>query len=409
MRALGLAALVTAVALLASAAPARAGVIHGRISHPSQPKAAAGIEVQAIGIDQAEQTITRQTKTDKDGRYRFDDLPTPAAYLVRAHYGEVVFPGGSAVFRPGEPEIEHKVDFEIFDALRDPSRLRLASLQWVIERSAATWRVRQTAVVANPERAVVILPDDQPSPLRVALAKGHGDVSGTFGPPPPGVRIDGDVAEIRGPILPGEDGFSFELVYDVAAPDGELATTIALPSAVDELGVYVQDFGVDVDAGSLHPARPARQDDVIYQSFLGFDLPAGSERSVVVRALAPATPLPQGVVALVAALLAGALLFFVAGPLARRTPAADTAAAAEAGPSPSELALDAAFADLEHDFETGKLSAPDRDRLRSDLERERRALTEPAAAPAPETPRVCSCGRAPAPGDRFCASCGSAL
>jgi hypothetical protein len=408
VRAFALAALFAAAALVA-AAPARAGVIQGRITHPSRAEAVAGLEVQALGIDETERTITRETKTDAQGRYRFADLPTPAAYLVRARFGEIVFPGGSAVFRPGEPELEQTVDFEVFDTVHDPAGLRLTSLQWVIERSAGTWRVRQAAVVANPGRAVVVVPDGQPSPLRVALAPGHGEVSSSFGRVPAGVAIEGDVAEIRGPILPGESGYSFELVYDVEAPDGEFAAAISLPTAVDQLAVYVQDFGIDVDAGSLHPARPARQDDVIYQSFLGFELPAGSERTLVVRALSPAAPLPQGAIALAAALLAGGMLFFVAGPLAFRARAAAPAEAASAEPSPAELALDAAFADLEHDFETGKLSAADRDRLRADLERERAsALGQPRAA-SPETTRACSCGRVPAPDDRFCASCGSAL
>jgi hypothetical protein len=237
--------------------------------------------VQAIGIDETERTISRETKTDAEGRYRLADSPTPAAYLVRARYGEIVFPGGSAVFRPGEPEIEHAVDFEIFDPSRDGSRLRLASLQWVIERSAGAWRVRQTAVVANPERAVVLVPDDQPAPLALALAPGHGEVSGTFGRLPQGVTIRDGVAEIRGPVLPGDDGLSFELVYDVDAPADEFEAKIALPSPAEQLAVYVQDFGIDVDAGALHPPARAPDDG---STELASSV-RGSERSVRVRAL----------------------------------------------------------------------------------------------------------------------------
>jgi hypothetical protein len=406
--------LLLVAALVAAASAARGAEIHGRITHPTRPEAAAGLDVQAIGIDETEQTITRETKTDREGRYRFPDLPAPAAYLVRAMYGDVVFPGGSAIFRPGEPAgLEQTIDFEVFDSVADASKLRIASLQWVIARSAGAWQVRQAVVVANPERAVVVVPDDQPSPLRVALAPGHGEVSSGFGRLPPGVTLDGDVATIRGPILPGDTGFSFELVYDVDAPDGELRAPIALPSAVDQLSVYVQDFGIDVDAGALHPARPARQDDVIYQSFLGFDLPAGSERTVVVRALHPATPISPGWVALAAALVAGGLIFFVAGPIAFARTADAGAHGSAPEPSPESHALDAAFADLEHDFETGKLSAADRDRLRADLERERaqagaRETHDPGSAREAPSP-ACSCGRLPAPGDRFCAGCGSAL
>ena len=79
--------------------------------------------MQAIGIDASEQTILRETRTDENGRYDFDELPAPAAYLVRARYGEIVFPGGSAVFRPGEPVTPQTIDFEIFDTSSDATRV----------------------------------------------------------------------------------------------------------------------------------------------------------------------------------------------------------------------------------------------------------------------------------------------
>ncbi len=407
------------VATLLGVAGARAGTIEGRVVHASKPEAASGLVVQAIGIDASEKTIQRDTRTDTTGRYRFDDLPTPAAYLVRAQYGELVFPGGSAVFRPGEPELSHTLDVQIYDTSSDASRLRIASLQWVIGRSAGVWRVNQNAVIANPDPAVVVTAPDAPPILRIALVPAHGEVETMFGRLPDGVVIRDGVAEIRGPILPGKDGFTLQLAYDLVAPDAELDTSLDLPDAVDELGVYVQDFGIDVDAGALHPGRPTRENGVIYQSFLGFELPAGSALPFRVTALAPLVPLPPLALALVAALLAGGLLYFVAGPLA-------LPASREAGPtpelpgeSPAKAALEAALVDLEHDFETGKLSPDDRDRLRDDLRREaigalarERGQLEkplaPASVPDP-APRICACGRAALAHDRFCASCGKAL
>ena len=408
------------VATLLGVARAEAGTIEGHISHASRPKAVAGLVVTAIGIDASEQTIRRETRTDASGHYVFEGLPVPAAYLVRARYGELVFPGGSAVFRPGEPELSHTLDFQVYDSSSDASRLRIASLQWVIGRSAGVWRVNQNAVIANPDPAVVVTAADAPAILRVALAPGHGEVETMFGRLPDGVVIHDGVAEIRGPILPGKDGFSLQLAYDLEAPDSELDTVLELPDAVDELDVYVQDFGIDVDAGALHPARPTRENDMIYQSFLGFELPAGSRLPLRVKALAPAPALPQAALALAGALLAGGLLFIVAGPLvlaSRRTAGALAPEAPEE--SPAKAALAAALFDLEHDFETGKLSPDDRDRLRDDLRREalgalarERGQLEKSLAPAPvrePPPRVCDCGREAHVADRFCASCGKAL
>jgi hypothetical protein len=256
-----------------------------------------------------------------------------------------------------------------------------------------------------------------PAPVSVGLAAGHGELETFFGRLPDGVDVRADAAEVRGPVFPGDQGFTLQLEYDLDQK-GDLVTAIDLPSGVENLAVYVQDFGVEVDAGELHPARPARQDDQTYQAFLGFDLPAGSRLPLHVRVLPPVSRWPASLVALFAALGAGALLFFVAAPVVREALARDTAPQESLEPeSPAKAALASALHDLEHDFETGKLSVEDRERLREDLRsealtalaRERYAPSEPPAE-SPLSPAACgSCGRVTSPGDRFCAACGKAL
>jgi len=410
-------AALTLLALLACSARAGAAVIAGRITHPTKPGAAARIEVEAIGLDPQEHPISRQTRSDAEGRYRFDDLPAPAAYLVRAHYAGLSFPGGSAAFRAEEAGKTQTLDFRIYDASSDASRLRVTSLQWVVARSAGVWRVQESATVSNPDSTVVVVPASQPSPISVGLAPGHGELETFFGRLPDGVEVRDSVAEIRGPVFPGEEGFSFQVEYDLEQKGDDLVTEIAVPTAAENVAVYVQDFGVAVDAGELHPARPARQDDQIYQAFLGFDVPSGTRLPLRIHPLPPLQPLPRLWVALLAALGAGGLLYFVAAPVVREA----LARGAPRGESPEEespakAALAAALRDLEHDFETGKLSAEDRERLREDLRREALAALARerlgpgvAAAAAPERPAACRCGRVPAAGDRFCAACGSAL
>ena len=402
------------LALLACAARADAAGIEGRISHPTRPGAAAGLEVEAIGLDPDEKAIVRQTKSDAQGRYRFADLPAPAAYLVRARYQGMTFPGGSAAFPPAEKDKRQTLDFSVYDKSEDGSRLRVTSLQWVIARSAGVWRVQESATIANPDPVVVVVPPAQPAPVSIGLAAGHGPLETFFGRLPDGVEVRDATAEVRGPVFPGDQGFTLQVEYDLE-PKGDLASVIDVPSGVDNLAVYVQDFGVEVEAGELHPARPARQEDQTYQAFLGFDVPAGTRLPLHVRVLPPVSRVPLALVALLAALGAGALLFFVAAPVVREALARDVRPQESLEPeSPAKAALAAALHDLEHDFETGKLSAEDRVRLREDLRHE--ALTALArerygsGEPAPETiPVACSCGRLAAPGDRFCAACGKAL
>ncbi len=408
--------LLVTLAVLACAARAGAAGIQGQVTHGTKPSASAGLLVEVLGLDAQENGITRQTKTDAQGRYRFDDLPAPAAYLVRARYDGLTFPGGGAAFRAGEEGKRETVDFMIFDKSEDASRLQLTAAQWVVMRSAGVWRIQQGATIANPNGKVVVVPQSQPAPLGVGLASGHGKVESIFGKLPDGVVVKGDVAEIRGPVFPGDEGFGLQIEYEIEA-SGDLVTEIAVPSGARDVAVYVQDFGVEVDAGGLHPSRPARQDDMIYQSFIGFDVPAGTRLPLHVKVLPPASSASLVVAALLAALGAGALLFFVAAPVVREALARDSAQESLEPESPAKAALAAALHDLEHDFETGKLSAEDRERLREDLRSEalgalaRERLGSEASEPGVTAPApACrSCGRTATAGDRFCATCGIAL
>jgi hypothetical protein len=404
----------TLLAVVALALPARGAEISGRVVRAPGGAAAPDLEVHALGIDAQQQTLLRQTRSDAGGAFRFADLPSPAAYLLRVSVDGLAFPGPAILFRPGEPELRSDVEIPVYERSSDGRALKLEQLQWVVEHEAGVYRVQQSARVANPDPRVVLVGPQDPPLLRVALAPGHGEVQTPFGQLPEGVSLVDGVAEIRGPVFPGTDGLALELSYDLEAREGELQTELRFPDPVAELALFVEDFGVRIDAGGLHPARPARERDVFYQRFLGFDLGPDAPIRVQISPLPPASTAPPWTATLLAALLVGALVFFVGQPVTR----AGAAASAEPPEPPGVRAqLEAALADLEHDFETGKLSAADRDRLREDLRSEAlRALAHnravgarrAAAPPGAPSPERCSCGETLAAGARFCSQCGRA-
>lgn len=392
-----------ALAAWCCAAAAGAAEIRGRVSHPTLSGATGGVEVLALGIDAQEQRIERSTRTDADGRFRFGELPAPAAYLLRAVYDDFAFPGPSVLFRPGEPETRPDVEIQVFERSGDGSGLRIAHAQWVVEYDAGLFRVRQSARIANPGQSVVVVGDDQPALLRIGLAPGHGELRTLLGRLPTGVTLADGHAELRGPIFPGEEGFQLDLSYDLEPEDGALYTEVSFPDPVEDFALFVQDFGVRIDVGELHPARPARQNDVFYQQFLGFDLTPGERHRLSVSPLADGTSDSRAALVLVVSLTVGGLAFFVGRPVIRTTQA--TARPAEPEPGVRGQ-LDAALSDLEHDFETGKLSADDRERLRDDLRRDAvRALARERGT----SPDHCTCGHPIQAGDRFCVDCGRAL
>jgi hypothetical protein len=171
-----------------------------------------------------------------------------------------------------------------------------------------------------------------------------------------------------------------------------------------------------IDAGVLYPARPARDDEgQTFQRYVGFDLPAGTRLPLSIQPLPPRGSERPALTAGLAALLGAALIFFEGRPVTREA----HAPAETGGADPEELekqALYSALRDLEHDFDTGKLSEEDRDRLRAELRRDalvalarRRGSGVRAAAPELPAPHCGECGRAAGPEDAFCATCGAKL
>lgn len=399
---------VVAGLLLLAPSFAAAVDLTGSVLHPSRPEAAVDVEVMLVGVDAQENTLHRETRTDERGGFRFDDLPTPAAYLVSARYAGIRFPGGTAVFRPGEEPKADPIEIRIFERTASRDALSLGTARWVIEHEAGEFRVLQTIGIRNPGDQVAIVEPSAPPLLRFALAPEHGEVSTPFGALGEGVAVEAGVVEIRGPVLPGEQELRF--TYAIEAPHAVLDTRIAVLDPLEALEIYVEDFGIDVDPGALHPARAVRHDGRVYQAWMGFELGADRSLPLRIRPLPPPARTPPWIAAATIAALAGLGLWLVGHPLieARRSlPSSD---------EPSEIDrvredLQRALLDLEHDFETGKLSAEDRDRLREDLRNDavlalarHRARGDAAQAPA----RSC-CGRSYAASDRFCASCGKPL
>ncbi len=224
---------------------------------------------------------------------------------------------------------------------------------------------------------------------------------------------------LRGPLFPGAS--LVHLRYQLPVGDREpfhFARSFARELPL--LSVLLADTGVVAESDRLHRRRPLRSADRSYLALEGFEIEPGEEVALRLRRTPPRRGLPAaaelGAVAS-AALLA---LVFLGAPLRRPRPE-------EGGPDPRGLrreldALTASLQDLEHDFETGKLSSEDHARLRRELRAralallaaERRApggATPERELPAPPAPRAAcpSCDAALPPAARFCSQCGTPL
>ena len=165
------------LAMLSWAASARAASIQGRVLHASRPGAAAGLAVHLHGLARDGKAIERETRTDAVGHYRFETLPGHGAYFIAAEFEEVRFSGRLVTLSTVDADRVETVDIEIYDASNDPSSVSVEREQWVVEREAGVYRMRQTVSIRNSAQRVVIELKDK-APMVMAMGAGTATAAG---------------------------------------------------------------------------------------------------------------------------------------------------------------------------------------------------------------------------------------
>ena len=375
--------------------------------------ALAGRSVRLLGLTPGGEPLSRDGKTDARGHAVFTNLPAPAAYLVTVEHEGVSFHGEGMRFGPDDPpDAVRGQTIEVHAPSDDTSTIRVAEIQIFLRQEAGVYSLDQRVQIENSGDRVVLPAADAPAPVRIALSPGHGELRTVTGSPPAGFEQRDGFLELRGPVFPGRREAVF--AYDLPGDDATVSSELLFLEETPSLELYIADQRVAIDVGPLHPARPSRDDDgMVYQRFLGFNLAAGTRVPLEVRPLPPLAGDSPLATALLAAALGAGLLFFVGQPVTRTA-----RAGAEAVEDPVALekqALFSALQDLEHDYETGKLSAEDRDRLREELRADalralaRMGMERPAAGSAQTGAACASCGHGAQPEDRFCSRCGTKL
>lgn len=309
-------------------------------------------------------------------------------------------------------------------ARTDPDALRVSHARTFLEADDAAVQVNEeiylevsgdAPVVGTPERPLlrVPLPPDG-SDLRFGADFLHGTTS-----------EDGHLV-VRGPVPPGSSRIDLSYRLPVAQADGSARFVRRFAADVPVYSVYVADTGLAVHSPRLHRRRPVRTSgERTYLHFEAFRVASGEtvEMSLVPLAALPSPHRGVRVAVVIGAALLAAL--FLAAPLLRR----DTRLVSSIAPGESARrereALYESIRDLDHDFETGKISPDDHAQMRGDLRHRAVALLQAEREAEPQTPQAsphaaetqparakdtCPACHAPVGSEaRFCAQCGRSL
>jgi len=323
-------------------------------------------------------------------------------------------------FTAAHPGGRLKFSFVAPPARVDPRAISVSEVEIVLHADDAAINVTETHRVAASGSAMLLGTQESPL-LRVPVPRDASDLR--FGSGAPGLAFTPDATggvAVTGSLAPGEAPIQIAYRVPVSEAGARLARSFGV--RVPLLRVFIADTGRLTPSGSrLHRAKPVRTEDLNYLGLEAFDVDAGEEVALALDPLPPRGGADPNVARAMAGLAGLGLLVWVVLPFVRREgESSQTSEQSEPERNEREAVYDA-IRDLDHDFETAKLSADDHTRLRDELRQRAAALIRaeesgagvaasgfaPVIAPAARACRQCHAVAAPA--HRFCASCGAAL
>jgi hypothetical protein len=414
------AGLLAAGAVLLGIPAAHAARIEGEVTRHDGGKLGGPFPVLLFTFDRSGWQQSKETKTDGAGRFAFGDVQTPGFYWVSLRNEGVMYPGRVVELGATEQQQTKSVSLSVYPHTPDGPPVEVSAMQVSVEaEDAGVFRISKEIFLQNPQPVVIAHKPEAGPVVRVGLAPGHEQVQARIFPFLPVEFADkGAEMEIYGPIFPSQQ--IAEVEYVVNGKGRELDTELVLAQPVGELRLLLPPAEFAFEVPTLHPGpadRDQRTGALRHQTFVGFDLPAGTR--IPLRLVPRSAPQPLSTTGTVLMVVA---MFTVAAGLVLQPILAGQVASARAVAEPvsgENEALFIALRDLEEDFELGKISPEDRERMREELRSEalrnlaNSRRSAPGTAPAGSKGKAaersaqrCTCGHAVETGARFCSACG---
>lgn len=321
------------------------------------------------------ETGSMNTVSDNSGRFEFGGLSTDPAYQyqITLTYQAADYVGPFLSFS-GEPVITTTLD--VYDTTTDGSVVSVEASHLVIFPESGAFLVEEYLVFANSsDRAFIgstpVTLDGRKETLRFSLPPGAAHFQAELGLADTRIVLDEFGISDTMPLLPGmrEVAYSYLVAYD--SQTYVLQRQLNYPTSVFNLLVQGQDTLVSVEG--LTRETPLDIGGEYYQYFSGQGLAAGYTMVVSLSGQPAGTANSDGlansegavvwlVVALVAVLAAGGAYLV----LRKRLPGAKVTVAA--GETAQEKLQ--ALAQLDDDFEAGKITEEVYQKLRSETKRQ---------------------------------------
>ncbi len=255
--------------------PKSDGKLTGQVINATTNEAVGDIEITLHVFQNDVEIDTRTTQADSEGNYTFENLPAEHTilYMLEGHYQDIVYlsdePG---IFTPNNTETT--LDLKVYDTTTGDEAISITQLHYLLSFSPGAVNVVQIFVVGNNGDQTYI---GQENGQTFSFSLPSGATAVRFQNDPAGTRFiqtDRGYADTE-PVIPGEDGLTVVVLYDMPYDDDTLDIQFPLPADVASLNVLASDQGATLSSDQLQFVETRQVQGATFSIFNGANLAGG--------------------------------------------------------------------------------------------------------------------------------------
>jgi mono/diheme cytochrome c family protein len=303
--------------MFGSASAAGGGVISGTVTNGTTGSPVPGLSVEMAIFDDTNLLDQRVTRTDADGRYRFEGVSADPnlVFAARTEYPEGVTNGSEfASFQPGQ--VVMNLPLSVYETTSDSSGVRADRVHYIVEFQDGQALIAELLVFSlDGNRTYVgdgagVLRFDLP-PGAQGLSINDGELGGRY------LAVENGFVDTL-PLPPGQA--TRQVLYRYALPysEGELNLQRSLPYPAININALIADQGQKVASEGLQNQGIRQTQNGNYHNLVGQSLPANQPILIRLSGLPSAAAVETGpgassgsrilLYGLAAAAVAGAIL-----------------------------------------------------------------------------------------------------
>ncbi|MEW5958043.1 MAG: c-type cytochrome [Chloroflexota bacterium] len=266
------------------AAPKGTGVLSGQVINGTTNEPVENTPVTLHMFQGNSEINTLTTQADSSGRYTFENLPTEHSilFMVEGAYQDVTYLSPDpANFAPDSANTT--LDLRVYDPTPNADAISITQLHYLLAFTPNAVNAVQIFVLGNDGNQTYVGQNGQT--LSFALPEGATDVA--FQNDPDGTRFipTGDGYTDTAPVVPGQEGSSIVVSYNLPYNADTLSINLPLPADTADLNILMSDQGATLTSDQVQFVQKRQVQGSEFSIFNGGSLAKGETLSLKLTGL----------------------------------------------------------------------------------------------------------------------------